>query len=162
MTGPRVVQHELLTPRGRAMEMPGVGVLRDVRSFSGRCTAEPVDGRVREFTVDGVFRRVYRASEPSGAEVGEYRREKALRRDGALSWYGVEYRLVQNGTWRPVYALRRADRDLLTLKPYSIGPRRVSARPTGLEPVEPGLELFCAWLVFRFSREDASAAAAGG
>lgn len=142
------------------MEMPGVGALRDVRPFRGRCTADPVDGRVRRFTVHGVLDRVYRATEESGAEVGGYRRTRVWRRDGALTWYGREYDLVQTGTWRRVFALRRAGQDLLTLRAYAMGPRRVSSRPTGSEPVEPGLELFCAWLVFRFSQEDASAAAA--
>ena len=102
----------------------------------------------------------YTATEESGAEVGEYRRETAWRRNGSVTWYGREYEMVQTNAWRSLFALRRAERDLLTLKAYSMGPRRVSCRVTGAEAVEPGLELFCAWLVWRFAQEDASTAAA--
>lgn len=158
MTGP--VQHDLLKPRSKVMEMPGVGALHGVSWMSGACRAEPADGRALDFAVRGLLRRTYTATEESGAGVGEYRRETAWRRNGSVTWYGREYEMVQTNAWRSLFALRRAERDLLTLKAYSMGPRRVSCRVTGAEAVEPGLELFCAWLVWRFAQEDASTAAA--
>ena len=152
-------EYDLLKPRNRVMEMAGVGALDDVRWWGGACTARPDDGRTLHLAVSGLVNRVYRAVDPAGGEVATYRRERVWRRDGTLTWRGMDHELVQEGTLRRTFALRRSGRDLLTLKYFAIGPRRVNVRVTGVEEVEPGLVLYCAWLVLCFGQEDATTAA---
>jgi hypothetical protein len=140
----------------RRYELEGVGGLHLGGLFSRSATAE-AGGSTWSFARRGFFSTTMEATDAAGEVVGSFK-ARAIKRGGPLEWRGRELVLRPASVWKERYALADGDRELALFDGRSWGKRpvRVSLEDPGA--VEPGLLLFCAYVV-RGLAEDADAAA---
>jgi hypothetical protein len=129
-----------------------VGVLRRTGRISRAATAE-ADGCSWQIVRYGWIRTGFRATDATGATVGELKRRRSGRGE-ALRWGDRELRLQPDGARRGGYVLLDGERGLATMTP-----KREGQRPLDVVVEDPaldsGLLLFMAFVVQAYS-DDAS------
>jgi hypothetical protein len=143
----------------RRYDLEGVGALHLGGMFSRGARAE-AGGTEWSFGRRGLFGSAMEAADAAGDVVGSFK-AGAIKRGGPLEWRGRELALRPASMWKERYALADGDRELALIdgKAWGKRPVRVSLEDPGA--VEPGLLLFCAYVV-RGLAEDASATAGAG
>jgi hypothetical protein len=142
----------------RRYELEGVGSLRLQGWMSRGATAE-VEGRSWAFARRGFWRTVIVATDADGGEAGAFQ-AAGLKRGGTLRWGDRELQLRPASFWRERYALAEGDHELALFDGKSWGKRPVRITVEDPATPDPGLVLFCAFVV-RGLAEDADAAAGG-
>jgi hypothetical protein len=142
----------------RLYALGDVGTLRLTGFWSRSATAEAGD-RTWDLARSGFWGQIIRATDETGAAVGEFEPRGGLRRGGTLRWGDHSYSLRPASGWRERYALVDGDRELAVLDGKGWGKRPVAV--TVEAPIDPGLLLFATYVV-RGLAEDATSASSGG
>ena len=145
----------------RLYALDGVGTVRVEGWRSPRATAE-TGSRSWHFTRHGFWRRSVEATDAFGGMAGAFEphaRRRAGRgaRGGALQWGGRDFMLRPASAWRERIALVEGDHELVVLDGQGWG--RQPVRVTAEDPAEfdPGLLLFCAFVVQGLAEDSGSA-----
>lgn len=147
------------TPGDRKVyTLQGVGTLR-LHGWLSRSATARAGEREWEISRRGLFSATMEAVDAAGTVVGAFR-GRAIRRGGALRWGDREYVLRPASRWRERYALVDGERELAVFDGKGWGKRPVAMIIEDATAVEPGLLLFCAYVVRRLA-EDAGSAAGG-
>jgi hypothetical protein len=137
----------------RLWVLHGVGTLRRTGRMSRAATAEAAGGRSWQIVRHGWVRTGFRATDGTGAAVGELQ-DTLMRRGERLRWGDRELALRPDGRRRGGYELLDGERRLVTMTPKRPHKR---ALDIGLvdEALDPGLLLFVAFIVQAYA-DDAS------
>ena len=134
-----------------------VGTLRLEGRFSRSAVAE-AGSRSWRFDRVGFWRRTLRATDLSGAVVGEFNRRE-WRRGGAFEWGGRTYMLRPTSMLRERYALAGDEGELALIDARGWGKRPVGL--TVVNALDPGLLLFAAFVSDLLAQEAFSSAGGG-
>jgi hypothetical protein len=140
----------------RRYELEGVGTLR-LGGWASRWATAEAGEREWGLARRGILRSRIEATDSAGTVVGSFS-GRSLKRGGTLRWEEDEYVLKPDSHWKERYALVAGDRRLALVEGRGWGKRPVRVDLDDDVPIDPGLVLFCAFVV-RALAEDASAAA---
>jgi hypothetical protein len=147
----------------RLYALDGVGTVRVEGWRSPRATAE-TGSRSWHFTRQGFWRRSVEATDAFGGNAGTfepYARRRAgraaARRGGALQWGGREFVLRPASARRERFALVEGDHELVVLDGQGWGRRPVTVTAEDPAALDPGLLLFCAFVVQGLANDSGSA-----
>jgi len=139
----------------RLYALDGVGTLRLTGWGSRSATAEAGD-RTWQLSGEGIFKQTLKASDASGASVGEFE-DRSFGRGGTLRWAGREIALRSSGISGQRFAMVDIERELATFEACGWGKHPVRIDVHDDVELDPGLLLFGAFVINKLAR-DASAA----
>ena len=141
----------------RLFELQGVGTLR-MTGLLGCSSATAAAGeRGWQLSWRGFLRPVVRATDVTGAVVGEYKVRRLLQRGGPLRWGERALELRPDGVSRGRRVLVDNDRELATVDASSRGASALTMTVREPDEIDPGLLLFVAFLVRALAQDkDAS------